>query len=313
MLNKLPVDILQRISEYNGFSLFMNLTDAKESVSCICVNDQYLIGGSNDKCVYVWDVKTGELKYNLIGHTDWVKGVTFWKDGLILSCGYDQNILCWDLTTKDTKGFRAIHHDTEQISAIATQGDVVVFGLETLGRCSMKKMVDGVATNFVDWEGDYVARIEIKGDNVVAVHDDGVICVWSLETTKMLKRIGCRFVALQPLRIGSKTDTIFANTSLGDLTTFPLNGKGVTGRVWNKFKEIPSCIHDNGELLVTGTSSGQVIITSLKTEDRLQSFKAHNNFIENVIMHNDMIITCSMDHTVRIWKRPTLYIPTGNL
>ena len=58
-----------------------------------------LASGSADKTVRIWDLATGQEIRTLVGHTDWVTGVSFSPDGRRLaSSSYDGTVKIWDLT-----------------------------------------------------------------------------------------------------------------------------------------------------------------------------------------------------------------------
>ncbi|MFC2123786.1 WD40 repeat domain-containing protein [Bacteroidota bacterium] len=61
---------------------------------------KYVLSGSIDKMVKVWDIEKGKELLNLEGHTDEVAAVKFSPDGkTALSCGKDGTIRMWDLST----------------------------------------------------------------------------------------------------------------------------------------------------------------------------------------------------------------------
>ncbi|CAK82619.1 unnamed protein product, partial (macronuclear) [Paramecium tetraurelia] len=56
--------------------------------------------GSYDKSIRLWDVKTGQQKAKLDGHSSYVYSVNFSPDGTTLTSGsYDKSIRLWDVKT----------------------------------------------------------------------------------------------------------------------------------------------------------------------------------------------------------------------
>lgn len=58
---------------------------------------KYILSGSYDKTVKLWDRRTGRMVRNFVGHTDWVSSVAFSPDGkYIISSSADKSIRLWD-------------------------------------------------------------------------------------------------------------------------------------------------------------------------------------------------------------------------
>ena len=61
-------------------------------------NGQLIATGSTNGKIYIWDVKTGELRRTLEGHTDQVISIAFNFDGsLLVSGSYDTTAIIWKL------------------------------------------------------------------------------------------------------------------------------------------------------------------------------------------------------------------------
>jgi len=59
----------------------------------------YLISGSRDKSIRIWEVNTGRCVKVLIGHDNWVRSLVFHPSGrYLLSSADDKSIRAWDLT-----------------------------------------------------------------------------------------------------------------------------------------------------------------------------------------------------------------------
>jgi uncharacterized protein with WD repeat len=60
---------------------------------------QYIVSGSDDITVRVWDATSGECLHVLEGHFSGITSVTFSPDGLLLASGsWDRTVQVWDTT-----------------------------------------------------------------------------------------------------------------------------------------------------------------------------------------------------------------------
>lgn len=61
----------------------------------------FLISGSRDKTIKVWDVNVGYCLFTLIGHDNWVRGVCWHPGGkYIISVSDDKTLRVWDIVNK---------------------------------------------------------------------------------------------------------------------------------------------------------------------------------------------------------------------
>ncbi|KAG5836712.1 hypothetical protein ANANG_G00231480 [Anguilla anguilla] len=61
----------------------------------------FLLSGSRDKTIKMWDVSTGMCLMTLVGHDNWVRGVQVHPGGrLVLSCADDKTLRIWDYKNK---------------------------------------------------------------------------------------------------------------------------------------------------------------------------------------------------------------------
>ncbi|CAD8120191.1 unnamed protein product [Paramecium sonneborni] len=68
---------------------------------CFSPDKTLLASGNADKSIHLWDVKTGQQKAKLDGHSDYVRSVCFSPDGTTLASGsVDKSIRLWDVKTE---------------------------------------------------------------------------------------------------------------------------------------------------------------------------------------------------------------------
>ncbi|XP_060551694.1 lissencephaly-1 homolog [Ruditapes philippinarum] len=61
----------------------------------------FLVSGSRDKTIKMWDISTGLCLFTLVGHDNWVRGLVFHPGGkFIISASDDKTIRVWDIKNR---------------------------------------------------------------------------------------------------------------------------------------------------------------------------------------------------------------------
>ena len=82
---------------FSIFSTFVVVGDrGEEEEEGVGKGKGWVVGGSEDSDVFLWDVGTKEVVQTLVGHEDVVLGVSAHpKGGVIASCGLDGTVRVW--------------------------------------------------------------------------------------------------------------------------------------------------------------------------------------------------------------------------
>ncbi|KAF8592956.1 WD40 repeat-like protein, partial [Ceratobasidium sp. AG-I] len=95
---ELPDNLPTTLTSGPSFPLGKQRVGHKELVRTVAMNNDFVVSGSYDETIKVWDRQTGALLADLTGgHTARVFGVVF-DSTKIVSCGEDQKICIWDLS-----------------------------------------------------------------------------------------------------------------------------------------------------------------------------------------------------------------------
>lgn len=83
----------------------------------------------NEDPIRIWDVETGEIVKELVGHRGAVRSVTFADSGRTLVSGsYDKTVRIWDIESADNVATLTAHHDLIGSIAVNQDGTSLVSG-----------------------------------------------------------------------------------------------------------------------------------------------------------------------------------------
>jgi WD40 repeat protein len=301
--------------------IFKGHTDLIDSVA-ISPNGKYIVSGSDDETIKLWDINTGELLRSFEGHTDEVWSATISPNGkYIVSASGDETIKLWDIKTgRLIRRFKG-HVEPIQVVAITKNGKYIISGSndKTIKLWNIKN--GRLVMSFEGHKGP-VRSVTITPNRkyIVSGSWDDTIKLWNINTGKLIKSFkghkdDVSSVAITPngkyIVSGSSDNTI----KLWNIKTgrWIRSFKGHTNSVWSV------AITPNGKNIVSGRFDNTIklwdintrkILRNINTGKILRNFEGHTDEVWSVTItpNGKYIVSGSFDNTIKLWD-----IYTGKL
>jgi hypothetical protein len=127
----IPVPTQPSVSHPIAPGLRMLLTGHEDRVECVAVtpDGRYVLSGSDDRTVRVWELATGREVRRFTGHAGWVRSVAVTPDGkYVVSGSGDNTVRLWELATgKEVRRFTGHGSPVESV-AVTPDGRYVLSG-----------------------------------------------------------------------------------------------------------------------------------------------------------------------------------------
>ncbi|KAJ2376762.1 hypothetical protein IW150_001785 [Coemansia sp. RSA 2607] len=133
-----------KFAPVNAYACIRRLADLPQQPAVVQNSDStpantpatglYVVSGSRDKTLRLWDVTSGQLLHKFVGHDNWVRDFVFHPSGkTIISVSDDRTMRVWDLATgRCAKTIEASEHfttciDFSIVSPLVATGSVDTF------------------------------------------------------------------------------------------------------------------------------------------------------------------------------------------
>ncbi|TFK39160.1 WD40-repeat-containing domain protein, partial [Crucibulum laeve] len=277
---------------------------------------KYIVFGSDDKAIQVWNVETGEVVGDPIqGHTGPVRSVSFSPDGkYIVSGSSDKTVRVWKVGTGEAVG-NPIHGHTDWVRSVSfsSDGKYIVSGSDDK-TVQVWNMETGEAVGNPIWgHADWVTSVSFSPDGkyIVSGSYDQTVQVWNVETGEAVGNPiqghtgPVTSVSFSPggkyIVSGSDDKTVQVwNVETGEVVGNPIQGH--TGSVTSV------SFSPDGRYIVCGSHDKTVQIWHVETGKAVGNpIQGHTGPVRSVSFSPDgkYIVSGSRDKTVRVWNMET--------
>lgn len=276
-------------------------------VTCCAISsdDKWIVSGSYDTTLKIWDSLTGELKKTLSGHTKVVTCCAITPDGTWIASGSEDGTLrIWNSSTGELKHTFSGHSTTVTCCAISSDSNWIVSGSndKTL---KLWNSYGGVKYTFSGHTG-YITccALSVDGMSIISGSSDQTLSIWSAVTGK-LKRT-----------LSGHTKTVSCCAISSDNTWIVSGSYDATLRIWNsatgELKSILQHTYDitccsislDGALIVSGSFDKTLSLWNSSTGELKSTLSEHNASISGcaISTKGNWLVSSSYDNTLRIWS-----------
>ncbi len=308
---------IKPLSLADKIKLLHILEGHKDGVNAVIFtpDKKYIITGSSDKTIKVWDIRTGKEKKTLTGHGDYITSLSITKDGKYLaSSSWDGTVHIWSL--KKWKILTTLEGQFSYINSVSFSptDKIVAFG-GTDKKIFIFDYMLGELVQTLEGHTDTIQTITFSPDGklIASGGSDQTIRIWDVETGNLLKTINghkdiVKSLVFSPdgkfLVSGSWDSTIKVwNVKTGTLIkTLKGNSLFVNGVAVSPSGEYLASAHWNNSTILWNLNKGRLI-------KKITDFKS---YVTSVAFSPDgkLLASGSNDFTARVYKVTTGYIPT---
>ncbi|KAL7789848.1 WD40 repeat-like protein [Trichoderma ceciliae] len=292
--------------DYNWSSCLQTLEGHSGWVKSVTfsADGRYLVSGSDDHTVKIWDAKTGKERQTLKGHSYSISSVAFSADGRHIASGSgDNTIKIWDAITGKERHTLKGHSDIFDL--IAFSADSCYLASQSWGHTiKIWNITTGKEQQILKGHKRKVISFTFSADgcSLISGSNDNTIKIWDIKTGKERRTIK---VSNNPFHsVTFSTDGRYL--ALGFKNHIIKIWNITTGKEYQTLKSYQRWLSsitfslDNNYL--AAVSHDNIKIWDITTGKKQQTLKGHSSLITSVSFSADgYLASGSSDWTIKIW------------
>ncbi len=204
--------------------IYLIFHDSPTTIS-ITRNGKYLISGSTDKTIKIWDLQNKKQLFSLNDHQEKVTTLTIIPDGKYLISGSDdKTIKVWNLETRERRFTLIGHEDSVNTISVTPDGKYLISGSKdkTIKIWNLETRED-IFTFTGHTDSINAINLTSNGQLVISASSDKTIQVWNFATRKLI----AKFTGESPIKccaVAPDDVTIVAGEESGRIHFLRLEG-----------------------------------------------------------------------------------------
>ncbi len=280
-------------------------TNAVNSVA-ISADGKYIVSGSWDNTVRLWDLATGKEIRRFEGHTSIVNSVAISADGkYIVSGSGDNTVRLWDMATgKEIRRF-AGHTESVYSVVISADGKYIVSGSGD-NTVRLWDRASGKETRRFEGHTGAVTSAAISADglHIISGSLDNTVRLWGMAAGQEIRRFEGHTGWVSSVAISADGNYIVSGSWDKTVRLWDT----ATGKELRRFDGHTSGVNSvaisaDGNYIVSGSLDNTVRLWDMATGNELRRFAGHTGWVRSVAISRDgrYIVSGSQDGEIKIW------------
>jgi len=298
-----------------------SLQGHNDSIFSIAISsdNKFIISGSYDKTIKIWDVQTGECLKILKGHNGRIESIAISSDNkFIVSGSGDGTIKIWDVKTgrclKTLKLHPIIYINFEEMRfylnkpiAISSDNQFIISGSST-ETIKIWDVQTGECLKTLEGNNDvYIFSVTISSDNkfIVSGSGDKTIKIWDVQTGECLKILKGHKDWVSSVVISSDNKFIISGSYDKTIKIWDVQTRECLKTLEGHKDFIYSiAISSDNKFIVSGSGDKTIKIWDVQTGECLKTLEGHTSWVNSVAIssNNKFIVSGSNDGTIKIWN-----------
>ncbi|MFC1634707.1 DUF4062 domain-containing protein, partial [Planctomycetota bacterium] len=292
-----------------GGPLLRTLTGHGHPVRAVAVtpDGRYVVSGSNDKTLRVWELASGLVVHTLAGHASSVFAVAVTPDGqYVVSGSADGTLMVWELANGRAVSMLAGHKGIVSAVAVTPDSRYAVSGSSDK-RLKVWELTTGRTVHTLKGHRGWVRGVAVTPDGRYAVSgsDDKTLRVWDLSSRRAIYVRTGHEDAVDAVAVTSDGRYAISASKDKTLRVWEIaSGRAVHMLAGHKSMVFAVAATPDRRYVVSGSADGTLMVWDLASGRAVYTLAAHEHWVHAVAVTPDgqYAVSVSFDKTLKVWE-----------
>lgn len=253
----------------------------------LAIWDNILVSGGVDRCLQVWDLKTGSCIHILAGHLLSVRCLKMDSKTIAISGSHDNSLMIWDVS--DGIRLHVLSGHTSSVLCVDCQGDICVSGSFD-STAKVWRISTGELLHTLTGHSREIFSLAFQGDLIVTGSIDHSIHLWSAQTGTLQGILRGHKSLVWLLEI--KDDILVSSDFAGKVRVWDLIGYKCLREIKAHDRRLSSLQCDEHKL-VTSSLDGKVRIWDFRTGRLVREITGFRSIVWHMCFQEDKMVIVS--------------------
>ena len=310
---KSKIEISEKLPSFPNFNTLdepsRTFTGHNDNVWSVCISSdsRYIVSGSEDNTIKLWNLHTGKLIRTFTGHNYDVRSVCISSDSkYIVSGSHDNTIKLWDSHTGELISNFTGHNDNVRSVCISSDSRYIV-SVSNDNTIKLWALHIGELIRTFTGHNYYVNSVCISSDSryIVSGSNDNTIKLWDLHTGKLIRTFSGHRHVVRSVCISSDSRYIVSGSHDNTIKLWNLySGELIRTFTGHMYNVNSVCISSDSRYIISGSDDNTIKLWDLHTGELIRTFTGHGSSVNSVCLNSDSkyIVSGSHDNTIKLWR-----------
>jgi WD40 repeat protein len=296
----------KQISVFSGetWALLFDLNGHEDCVTSLVLSkdEKFLISGSKDKTVVIWNLENKKIETLLKGHEKPINCLAITRDGkFLITAGEDKKVFAWNQAKYTTEC--EVNFKCKIFSIAAVSKNFVAIGLED-GKITVWNIIERKEEFKLLGHSLYITHLSVSddGETLISSSGDSTVKFWNINKKRSEFSIKTKEI-VKRLAVDKNLSVLYTGSDKGEVHQWLIESKIGQNLLPHSEISYRALITSANKYIISTSDRNKIHVWSCETKNYCFSLEGHNDLVYSMDCSSDecLLASSGSDKCIKVW------------